>query len=161
MSLEKEFLEKLEHHKKVVFKISKMYVNDTENRNDLYQEIVYQAWRAYPRFRGESKFSTWLYRVALNTAITYLKKEKKSPLVREKGQSTFLQSEEYTSEKEEQIEKMYEAIEKLNPIDKALIFYYLEGFSGEEMAKELGISQGNARVKLNRAKNKLKTFINK
>lgn len=160
MSLEKEFLEKLENHKRVVFKISKMYVSDVENRNDLYQEIVYQAWRAYPKFKGESKFSTWLYRVALNTAITYLKKETKSPFVRDEGQSENLEAEIYSSEKEEQVERMYQAIEKLNPINKALIFYYLEGFSGEEMAKELGISEGNARVKLNRAKNKLKSIIN-
>lgn len=77
MSLEKEFLEKIEKHKGVVFKISKMYMDDYDDQKDLFQEITFQAWKAFPNFRGESEFSTWLYRIALNTAIIFLKYEKK------------------------------------------------------------------------------------
>ncbi len=161
MSLEEAFLTKIEDHKGVIFKIAKMYQSNFEDRNDLYQEIIFQAWKAYPKFRGDSKFSTWLYRVALNTAITFLKEEKKSILVQDndKIKNYKAPAEAYSSEKEEKLALMYRAIEQLSPIDKALIFYYLQGYSGEEMAKELGVSQGNTRVKLNRAKQKLKTII--
>ncbi len=76
--LEKEFLEEIEKHKAVIFKISKMYMDNYDDQKDLFQEITYQVWKAYPTFRGKSKFSTWLYRVALNTAIVFLKSEKKA-----------------------------------------------------------------------------------
>ena len=75
--LEKDFLEKIEKHKGVVFKISKMYMDNFDDQKDLFQEITFQAWKAFPKFEGRSEFSTWLYRIALNTAITFLKSEKK------------------------------------------------------------------------------------
>ncbi|WP_042722481.1 sigma factor, partial [Flavobacterium sp. B17] len=76
-STEQEFLDQIEKHKGIIFKISKMYMDDKDDRDDLFQEITYQVWKAYPNFRGQSEFSTWLYRVALNTAIIFLKNEKK------------------------------------------------------------------------------------
>lgn len=75
-SSEQDFLEKIEKHKGIIFKISKMYMHEKEDRDDLFQEITYQVWKAYPSFRGQSEFSTWLYRIALNTAIIFLKSEK-------------------------------------------------------------------------------------
>jgi RNA polymerase sigma-70 factor (ECF subfamily) len=77
ISLEQEFLGKIEKHKGIIFKISKMYMDEKEDRDDLFQEITYQIWKAYPNFKGESQFSTWMYRIALNTAIIFLKNEKK------------------------------------------------------------------------------------
>ncbi len=163
MPTEKEFLTKLEDHKGVIFKITKMYFNNPTDREDLYQEIVYRAWKSFPQFRGDSKFSTWLYRVALNTAMTFLKSEKKSPLQKdeEKVIKYNAPNENYSSEQDENLALMYHAIGQLNPIDKTLIFYYLQGYSGEETAKELGISHANTRVKLNRVKQKLKIIIEK
>ncbi|AZI20040.1 RNA polymerase sigma factor [Chryseobacterium taklimakanense] len=153
MSLEKEFLEKIEKHKGVVFKISKMYMDDYDDQKDLFQEITFQAWKAFPNFRGESEFSTWLYRIALNTAIIFLKYEKKrSFLQNTETENLKVETEEYSGEKDIKIEKLYNAIHQLNAIDKALIFYYLENYSGKEMAEQLGISEVNCRVKLNRAK---------
>lgn len=75
--LEKKFLENFEQHKGVVFKIVRMYTDHEDDEKDLFQEITFQAWKSYPGFRGESKFSTWLYRIALNTAMVFLKSEKK------------------------------------------------------------------------------------
>ncbi|MFZ4929260.1 RNA polymerase sigma factor [Chryseobacterium sp. Mn2064] len=159
-SLEQEFINKIEKHKGIIFKISKMYMTEKDDRNDLFQEITYQLWKAYPGFRGESEFSTWLYRIALNTAIIFLRSEKRrSFIANEDFSNQIIAQEEYDYAKEEKLSEMYTAIHQLNPIDKAFIFYYLEDFSGKQIADEMGISEGNARVKMNRAKNKLKDIL--
>ncbi len=159
---EKEFLEKMEQHKGVVFKISKMYMDNYDDQKDLFQEITYQVWKAYPSFRGESQFSTWLYRIALNTAIVFLKSEKKRSFIKTDEIENFqIKNEDYDDDEEQNLKKMYDAIHQLNPIDKALIFYYLENYSGKEIAQQLGISEVNARVKMNRAKEKLKHLLKK
>lgn len=160
-SLEKEFLEKIEKHKGVIFKISKMYMDNFDDQKDLFQEITFQVWKAYPTFEGRSAFSTWLYRIALNTAIIFLKSEKRRSFIQNDEVENFkITQNDYNEEEELKLKKMYEAINQLNAIDKALIFYYLEDFSGREIASQLGITEVNARVKLNRAKEKLKELIN-
>jgi len=159
-SIEQEFLEKIEIHKGIIFKISKMYMDNKDDREDLFQEITYQVWKAYSGFRGESQFSTWLYRIALNTAIVFLKSEKKRRFIENEDFTDYkIIQDEYDLEKEEKMAVMYHAINQLNPIDKAFIFYYLEDFSGKEIAEQMGISEGNVRVKMNRAKNKLKDIL--
>ena len=80
-SLEKEFLEQIEQHKGVIFKISKMYMDNFDDQKDLFQEITFQIWKAFPNFERRSKFSTWMYRIALNTAIVFLKSEKKRSFI--------------------------------------------------------------------------------
>ncbi|EJL75426.1 RNA polymerase sigma factor [Chryseobacterium populi] len=160
-SLEQEFLDKIEKHKGIIFKISKMYMDEKDDRDDLFQEITYQIWKAYPGFKGQSEFSTWLYRIALNTAIIFLKSEKRRSFIANEDLSHYkIEQDEYDHGKEEKLSKMYHAIHQLNPIDKAFIFYYLENFSGKEIADQMGISEGNVRVKMNRAKNKLKDILN-
>ncbi|NRS91613.1 RNA polymerase sigma-70 factor (ECF subfamily) [Chryseobacterium sp. 16F] len=159
---EQQFIAEIEKHKGILFKISKMYMDNAEDQKDLFQEITYQAWKAYPKFRGDSQFSTWLYRIALNTAIIFLKKEKRKLTVNSDQIENFkILDNETSSETEERLKSMYSAINQLNNIDKALIFYYLENFSGKEIAIEMGITEGNVRVKLNRAKLKLKELLNK
>ena len=161
MSYEKEFLEKIEQHKGIIYKISKMYMDNSEDRDDLFQEIIFQVWKAFPKFRGESEFSTWLYRIALNTTIVFLKSEKKRNFINNSDFTNYkIEQDEYDLEKEEKLSKMYSAINQLNAIDKAFIFYYLEDFSGKKIAEQMGISEGNVRVKMNRAKNKLKEILN-
>lgn len=159
-ALQKEFLEKIENHKGMIFKISKMYVDNPDDREDLYQEIVFQLWKSYQDFEGKSQFSTWLYRVSLNTALTFLKTEKRKP------DNGFLHenidvAEENSDEKETQLHLFYKAIHELNPVEKALIFLFLEGQSHKDIAQNLGISEVNARVKLNRTKEKLQEIIKK
>lgn len=159
-SIEQEFLQKIEKHKRIIFKISKMYMDNKDDREDLFQEITYQVWKAYSGFRGDSQFSTWLYRIALNTAIVFLKSEKKRSFIENEDFTDYkIIQDEYDLEKEEKMAVMYNAINQLNPIDKAFIFYYLEDFSGKEIAEQMGISEGNVRVKMNRAKNKLKDIL--
>lgn len=160
-ALEKEFLERIEQHKGILFKIARMYMSDAEDQNDLFQEITYQLWKAYPSFEGKSAFSTWMYRVALNTAIVFLRSEKKrNQLIQgnETLENLKIKNNE-VSDDEHRLKIMYQAINQLNPIDKALIFYYLEDYSGKEMAVQLGLTEGNTRVKLNRAKNRLMELV--
>lgn len=159
-SLEKEFLERMEKHKGVVFKISKMYMDNFDDQKDLFQEITFQVWKAYPGFEGKSQFSTWLYRVALNTAIVFLKSEKKRNFIKNDEVQNFkIVANDYDETEEKNLAKMYTAIQQLSEIDKALIFYYLQNFSGKEIAENMGISEVNVRVKLSRAKEKLKQLI--
>ncbi|MDW9378649.1 sigma-70 family RNA polymerase sigma factor [Chryseobacterium sp. JV558] len=159
-SPEKEFLEKIEKHKGVVFKISKMYMDNKDDQNDLYQEIIYQAWKSYGDFQKRSDFSTWLYRTALNTAIVFLRSEKKRSFIQNQNvDGLSARQEPYNDTDDVNMKLMYEAIHKLSPIDKALIFFFLEGFSGKEIAVQLGITEVNTRVKLKRAKEKLKDII--
>lgn len=157
---EQEFLSQIEKHKGILFKISKMYMNCADDQRDLFQEITYQAWKSFSNFRGESQFSTWLYRIALNTAIIFLRSEKKRKSISGNfNEEIAVAVEHYDFETEENLKQMYAAINQLNNIDKALIFYYLENFSGKEIADEMGITEVNVRVKLNRAKTKLKELL--
>ena len=159
-SLEQEFLEKIEKHKGVIFKISKMYMDNFDDQKDLFQEITFQVWKAYSSFEGNSAFSTWLYRVALNTAIVFLKSEKRRSFIKnDEVENIELVADDYDDDQEKKLAKMYKAIQQLNEIDKALIFYYLQDYSGREIAENMGITEVNARVKLNRAKEKLKQLI--
>ncbi len=130
-----------------------------DDQQDLFQEIICQLWKSYDSFRNESQFSTWMYRVAVNTAIVFLKKEKRKLDKYEIASENVKEEEGDSQIKENQIEHFYKAVQKLEKIDKAIIFYQLEGFSHKEIGENLGISEGNARVKLNRAKEKLKEII--
>ncbi len=159
--LEHSFVSQLEENQNIVHKICRLYTNDSDAHNDLFQEITIQLWRAYPKFRGDSKFSTWMYRVALNTAITLYRKSKRKVQTQDfEGISFKISSEEYDPTVEEQLKLMYDAVKTLGDIDKALVFLYLENKNYKEIAGTLGISEVNARVKMNRIKEKLRTVLN-
>lgn len=156
---EQEFLNRIENHKGILYKVSKMYMDNPDDQQDLFQEIVCQLWKSYDSFRNESQFSTWMYRVAVNTAIVFLRKEKRKVDKYEIASENIKDDEGDANLKESQLDHFYKAVQKLEKIDKAIIFYQLEGFSHKEIGDNLGISEGNARVKLNRAKEKLKEII--
>jgi RNA polymerase sigma factor (sigma-70 family) len=156
---EQEFLNRIESHKGILYKVSKMYMDNSDDQQDLFQEIICQLWKSYDSFRNESQFSTWMYRVAVNTAIVFLKKEKRKIDKYEIASENIKDDEGDSHIKESQLDHFYKAVQKLEKIDKAIIFYQLEGFSHKEIGENLGISEGNARVKLNRAKEKLKEII--
>jgi RNA polymerase sigma factor (sigma-70 family) len=158
---EQEFLNRIESHKGILYKVSKMYMDNNDDQQDLFQEIVCQLWKSYDTFRNESQFSTWMYRVAVNTAIVFLRKEKRKVDKYEIASENIKDDEGDPHIKESQLDHFYKAVQKLEKIDKAIIFYQLEGFSHKEIGENLGISEGNARVKLNRAKEKLKEIIKK
>ena len=151
---EKEFIELLNRHQNIIHKVCSLYMNDVLEREDLFQEITLQAWNAYGSFRGDAKFSTWLYRVALNTAISFYRKEKRKPGF--EYANDFPEYAEQTNETEEQMQAMYKAIASLSKIDKALVMLYLEDYPYDEIGNILGITPNNVAVKMNRIKIKLK-----
>ena len=151
----------LESNQNIVHKVCSLYTNNRDAHNDLFQEITIQLWKAYPKFRGDSKFSTWMYRVALNTAITLYRKTKKRPVTQDFDSLLHrISAEEYDPTEEQQLKLMYSAVRQLGDIDKALVFLYLEDKNYSEIAETLGISEVNARVKMNRIKTKLRTILN-
>jgi len=159
--LEQKFVKDLEEHQNIVHKICKLYTNNKDAHNDLFQEISIQLWKAYPKFRGDAKFSTWMYRVALNTAITLYRKSKRRIKTQDFESVLFkIESHDYDPTEEEQLRIMYEAIKQLSDIDKALVFLYLEEKNYKEIADTMGITEVNARVKMNRVRNKLKDILN-
>jgi len=154
--LEQEFLNHIMQNEDMVHKISNIYASSYEERQDLKQEIVYQLWRSFPSFRGESKFQTWMYRVALNTAIYFNKK--KIPTTSDLSN---IEAEDDTSymEFEEHLRKLYLAIKTLDQIDRAIIFLYLEKHSYKQIGKIVGITTKNVSVRIVRGKEKLKQII--
>ena len=158
---EKEFLLIIEKHKGLLHKVSRMYMDEPEDREDLFQEIVLQLWKSYGTFRGESQVSTWMYRVAVNTALTFFKKEKKKPDNARMHPEMDVKDDTDVSHRETQLDYFYKAVQQLNQVEKALIFLFLEGQSHKEIGSNLGITEGNARVKLNRTKDKLQEIIKK
>ena len=159
--LEHSFVTQLKENQNIVHKICRLYTNNGDTHNDLFQEITIQLWKAYPKFRGDSKFSTWMYRVALNTAITLYRKSKRSIITQDYESVSFkISAEAYDDEVEEQLKLMYSAVRNLNDIDKALVFLYLEDKNYKEISQTLGITEVNARVKMNRIKDKLRIILN-
>ena len=159
--LEKEFVQIISQNQGIIHKVCSIYCDSEEDRRDLFQEILAQLWKSFPTFRNESKFTTWMYRVALNTAITSFKKIKRQPDNSSLEIGNFqLAVEEYDHETEEQIKLLYQAIANLSGIEKSIVLLYLENKEYEEIAEITGITQNYVRVKMNRIKKKLKKYMN-
>ena len=157
---QQEFVQLLNQHQPLIHKVCNLYGQAVTDRDDLFQEIVVQLWKAYPKFRGEAKFSTWMYKIALNTAISGLRKRKNHIASFDPEKlPTEIQDEIYNTEKEVQLEQMYAAIRELSEIERALVMLYLEDRPYDEMEEILGINQNNLRVKMNRIKEKLRKLI--
>lgn len=160
-TLEQKFAKELEQHQSIIHKVCRSYTNNEAAHKDLFQEITIQLWKAYPKFRGESKFSTWMYRVAFNTAISLYRKSKRNiETTQIYDNLKELEFQDYDDSKDKQLQLLYQAIKSLNDIEKALALMYLEDKSYREIATTLGISEVNARVKMNRTKTKLKNILN-
>lgn len=159
--IEHKFIVEFEQNQNIIHKVCRIYTSNQDAHNDLFQEIAIQLWKAYPKFRGESKLSTWMYRIGLNTAITLYRKSKRSIVTQDFDSVLYkIESTSYDDTEEEQLKLMYAAIHQLSDIDKALIFLYLEDVNYKEIAETMGISEVNARVRMNRIKTRLKTILN-
>ena len=150
------FTQLVQQYEKLVYKVCRVYAPDAENCKDLFQEIIVQAWLAYPRFRQDAHASTWLYRIALNTAISHKRKAQKAAMV---GLPSFI--EQYADEPARQAyaaeyELLQRMIAELPPLDKALVLLYLEDRSYQEMADILGISASNAGTRLGRIRERMR-----
>lgn len=152
---EKEFIELINNHQRIIYKVCNLYAQSHTDKEDLFQEITLNAWKGVRNFKGDSLFTTWLYRVALNTALTFKRKENRLKKVGIAAEA-FTFSHEQQPETGEQLAAMYKAISDLSDIDKALIALYLDDYSYNEMGNVLGITANNVAVKMNRLKKKLK-----
>lgn len=153
MLSEKDFIKTIQQNQQIIFKVCNMYRDTKADREDLFQEILLNAWKGIKNFKGDSKFSTWLYRVALNTAISFFKKDKKQQKAFEAERISY---QEGSDNQLEQIEAMNKAISELSAIDKALVVLYLENHSHQQIAEVMGITANNVGVKMSRIKVVLK-----
>lgn len=160
-SKEKEFAQLIKDNQGLIIKVSRLYTHSPEDEQDLFQEIVLQLWRSYGSFKGQSKISTWMYRVALNTAITLFRKKNKSPKTDE---LTDFHHEDHTAdddEKHQQIALLYKVVKTLPKVERAIVMMYLDDLPYRDISENLGISEVNARVKMNRLKKTLKELMEK
>ena len=154
---EKEFEKHIREHELLLRKVCRIYAYTHADREDLFQDIVIQLWKAWPKFKGNSKLSTWLYRVAINTAISGLRKKKNFIQHYEPAAMPEPAGEHAGAhEEEERWQLLYQAIEQLNAVEKAIVMLYMDDRSYEEMEDIIGLGQGNLRVKMNRIKEKLR-----
>ena len=151
-----QFIQQIDLHQHIIHKICRLYRDSREDREDLFQEIVFQLWKAAPSFEGRSKFSTWMYKIALSTALAGFRK-KRPPVVY--PETLPEQADHPQQEQHIQSEQLMEALKKLDDADKALITLYLEDLSYQEIAEITGISENYVGVKLNRIKSKLQKWI--
>lgn len=145
---EQEFIEQVQTHSGIIYKVINLYVDAAEDKRDLHQEILLQAWKSYANFRGTSTFATWLYKVSLNTVLTFNKKEKKHTTLVDNGTL----STESTSEKKEQSEVLYQLVRQLHEVDRMIMTLHLEGYKNLEIAEITGLKVNHINVKLHRLK---------
>lgn len=161
MKVEKEqaFLALVKEHRRLIYKVCYLYAEDDEHLKDLYQEVLINLWQGLQSFRGESKVSSWMYRVSLNTCISFYRKHRKMadtmPL-----ESLFDQTADEADERMAHLREMYRLISRLNRLEKAIILLWLDERSYEEIAEITGISRNNIASKLKRIKEKLNGLAN-
>jgi len=159
MASEREFTELIDQNRGIIYKVIRLYVRHEEDERDLFQEILFQAWRSFPNFKGNSKFSTWLYRVALNTVLTF---RRRPQVVVPHEDLSKLKTSTGDKHPDEESEALYLAIRELNEIDRMIISLHLDGYANDEIAEIAGLTKNNAAVKLHRIKesliNKLKSY---
>ncbi len=158
---ESEFSQLIKDNQGLIIKVSRLYTNSLEDEEDLFQEIVLQLWRSYDSFKGNSKISTWMYRVALNTAITLFRKKTKSPQTDELFEYHYKDFVEDDNERQTQISLLYKVVKMLPHVERAIVTMYLDDLPYRDIAGNLGITEVNARVKMNRLKKTLKELMQK
>lgn len=157
-----EFLKLISVNQGIIYKICNVYANSREDKDDLKQEIILQLWKSYSGFQSKSKFSTWMYRIAFNTAITNIRKSKQHPIIEAlSGTEVSFPEKKDIDYVNDDVNQLYKAIANLKDVEKAIVMLYLEEKSYKEIGEIIGISEKNVSVKLVRLKDKLKKLMNK
>lgn len=160
MDKKNRFLEQVEQNQDIVHKICALYAKTDDERKDLSQDIICQLWKSYPSFRGDSKFTTWMYRVALNTALLNVRRNRRQVRTENlKAHHDDIPEKHTALDVHGEIGRLYEAISQLHPFNRAIILLYLEQCSYKDIADVIGISESNVSVRLVRIKKKLKEFL--
>jgi len=153
----KEFIDLIEKNRGIIHKITLLYTSIAADKEDLYQEICLQSWRSLGNYRGDSKFSTWLYRVAINTAINSIRKSNRSINTVELDPERHYITKD--SNREQQTSLLLKAISRLNKIDRAIILLWLEEKKYEEISEIIGLTRSAVSVRLVRIRKKLEELI--
>ncbi|MFN8349290.1 MAG: sigma-70 family RNA polymerase sigma factor [Spirosomataceae bacterium] len=160
VSLQDEFVQLIANQQKLIHSLCHLYFSQREDRKDMFQEIVLQLWKAYPAFKHQSKVTTWMYRVALNTIFAKLRREKGRPKNEPYSEYAYqISAAENARELTQATEELYRAIEQLSDVDKAIITLYLEEHSYDEIAGILAMSRTNVSTRINRIKSKLEKLL--
>jgi RNA polymerase sigma-70 factor (ECF subfamily) len=154
--LQERFQTLVDQHRKILYKVCNTYCRDRDSREDLAQEILTQLWHAFGRFDGRCRFSTWMYRIALNVAISFYRRESARTRCVISDEALLLQASDETNDQPEDMQLLYRFIDELDPLNKALILLYLDEQSYREIADVLGITETNVATKLNRLKEKMR-----
>ena len=151
---EHEFIAMIKANERVIYKVCYLYTTPRNTLNDLYQEVVLNLWKSFPKFRQECKVSTWIYRIALNTCISFIRKDKNVPEI----VSLTLENDQTDDddETEAMLRKLYRMINQLGQLEKSIILLYLEDKSYEEISEITGLTVTNVATKLSRIKEKLR-----
>jgi RNA polymerase sigma-70 factor (ECF subfamily) len=161
---QERFVALLEEHKRMLYKVTSVYCSNPEDRRDLMQEIVIQLWRSFPRYDDRSKFSTWMYRIGMNVAISFLRSER-----RRGGEKVPLEqvdvidsaaADRILGEAGDDLRLLQRLISRLDEMSRALIVLYVEGYSHAEIGEILGISATNVGTRVNRIRNRLREELN-
>lgn len=152
---EQEFVALIKEYERVIYKVCYLYATPNAPLNDLYQEVVLNLWKAFPKFRRECKLSTWIYRISLNTCISFMRKEKNIPEIVSLTPAEVDRSEEW-DETQAMLRQLYRMINRLGQLEKSIILLYLEEKSYEEISEITGLTVTNVATKLNRIKEKLR-----
>lgn len=160
---DQEFIKLIKQNKGIIYKICNSYCDDKSDRDDLAQEIIYNLWKSFNSFNNAYKFSTWMYRIALNVAISFYRQEKKfknHDSISE-GLIVFEENSEDKNEIENKVQLLQGFINELKEIDKAIILLYLDDKSQSEIAEITGFTETNVGTRINRIKEKLRTKFSK
>jgi len=151
-----QFLEMIRQNEGIIYKVTSFYTDKEHPIGDLYQEVVLNLWKAYPSFRGESKYSSWIYRIALNTCVSFYRRNKKNITYVDIS----MDIPENIDNNNEEIQELYRLINRLGKIERALVLLYLDDKSYKEIADITGLTVTNVATKLSRIKEKLKQMSN-
>lgn len=159
MDQQQAFAQFLETHKQLILKVAGTYCGDSEQRKDLVQDIILQLWKSFPTYNKDFALSTWMYRIALNVSISSLRKEitlkKTHEGLHEQGDLLYYQD----PQMEERLHLLYQHMEQLKPLEKAVLILHLEGRKHPEIAEILGITESNVSTKIHRIKTLLKSKV--
>jgi RNA polymerase sigma factor (sigma-70 family) len=156
LEIQERFQARLEEHKKILYKICNSYCGDRDARDDLAQEIIIQLWQSFGKYDESRRFSTWMYRIALNVAISFYRRERTRTRHVISDEEHVLEAANETESQSEEMQVLYQFIEGLDPLNKALVLLYLDGNNYQEIAEVVGISETNVATKISRLKSTMK-----
>ncbi|HTW63750.1 MAG TPA: RNA polymerase sigma factor [Bryobacteraceae bacterium] len=155
-AFQERFQNLMEEHKKILYKVANSYCHNPDDRDDLAQEIIVQLWRSFRSFDGRVRFSTWMYRIALNVAISFCRRENVRSRHLVPDNERLLDVAAEAPAESDDVQALYQWIERLDALHRALALLYLDGNSYHEIAEILGISETNAATKISRLKQTLR-----